>query len=186
MAFNSQSDFKGDVNITQSSEVTEDLNQVIIDVEIEILSKLLGDDLYLLLIADLDGNYAPQTQKYKDLVNGKEYKRAGYTVNYQGIKRMLRYFVYSEWLKTGRISNVSGGTVIETKDKSESLSRFEIRAEANRAYNKGMTLYLKAYDFLYNNSVDYPTWEYKDIYAKGFIETHTQSNGNDNYSRYHR
>lgn len=74
------------------------LQEIIDDVECEYLPQLLGVDLYVLFLADLDGNGVPQTQKYIDIfvkfqiqvTNGER------STIYQslGMKKMLKAIVY--------------------------------------------------------------------------------------------
>lgn len=159
MSFNAQSDFIGDVNITQSSDITTDLNQVITEVEKKMLRLLLGDNLYLLLIADLT-DWEPQNAPYIKLVDGEDYEVGDRTYIYEGIKKMLRYFVFAEWKMNNYASDTNTGTVRKTKELSDNLTKYEIEKESNQAWNRGVDLYKQCYYYLDYNSSDFETWDY--------------------------
>jgi hypothetical protein len=81
--------FVGEINIPNLSGTNNckpAVDQAIEQYEKEILIQLLGYKLYSLLVADLDENKAPQTQIYKDLVNGAEF-----THQWQGEEILLKW-----------------------------------------------------------------------------------------------
>jgi hypothetical protein len=101
MSFIDSTYFVGEINIPNAATETS-LTQAITQYEKEILIKLLGYKLYSLLIADLL-NGVPQTQKYLDLVNGKEfthyYNGGTYTIKWEGLKNtslqsLISYYVF--------------------------------------------------------------------------------------------
>ena len=127
MSFITITDFVGEFNISQNKYATTDYNAIITATEEAVLKDLLGEDLYLKLIADLNGSYVPQTAKYLELVNGKTYSVIngdGVTVNvnYQGIKKMLKYFT---WVRMGRLKSPtrgSGKIRIVTSERTSSIT----------------------------------------------------------------
>jgi hypothetical protein len=140
------SDFTGDCNISQSRFGKTDSDLLIAGTEERILKELLGYDLYLKLIADLNGSYVPQTQKYVRLVNGYTYtvvNADGVTVNvaYKGIKPMLKYFTYYDILlsKDNQASDV--GQVEPVQENSQRMSKNQLNRMLRTAYNKGVALY---------------------------------------------
>ena len=172
--FNSLTDFTGEFNITQSKYGDTDLTSIITVSEERILKDLLGEDLYLKLIADLSGG-VPQTQKYIDLVNGKTYSvvnEDGITVNvdYQGIKRMLRYFAYCDILKYQDSKNSEVGQVVSNQNNSTRLSdkSNQLTVKIEPYYNKGTELY--GFDIEnYSNYLTNPI--YGDIPITDFVDT---------------
>ncbi|MFA5234191.1 MAG: hypothetical protein WC390_07310 [Sulfurimonas sp.] len=155
--FNSITDFTGEINITQSKYGKTDLSLIIATVEEEILKSLLGEDLYLKLITDC-ATGVPVTQKYIDLVNGKTYSvdnEDGVTVNvnYQGIKKMLRYFTYAEILKYQESQNTEVGQVEADQNNSVRMSKSQLAVKIEKYYNNGIALY--GYDI--ENYSDYIT-----------------------------
>jgi hypothetical protein len=156
--FNLITDFTGEFNITQSKYGNSDLTLLITEVEEKILNDLLGEDLRLKFIADL-ASITP-TQKYIDLRDGKVYSvvnEDGVTVNvnYQGIKKMLKYFTYCEILKFQDSQNTEVGQVIPKQQNSTRLSEKpnQLSVKIEKYYNKGCDLY--GYDI--ENYSDYLT-----------------------------
>ncbi len=169
MSFNSQSDFTGDVNITQSSDIAPDFAKVITDTEKKYLRLLLGDDLYLLFIDDLDAG-VPQTEKYVNLLDGENYENGGYTWIYEGLKRMLRYFTFAEWKLVHYASDTNIGTVRKTKDTSENLTKYDIEKESFTAFNKGIVLYNQAFQYLDFMSISFETWIFTELKKKSHFQ----------------
>ena len=163
--FTKQSDFIGDVEITQSADVTEKLNAIIDTVEKNVLRLLLGDDLYILFKADLDAENEPQTDKYKNLLNGVTYDYGEEKRMFDGLKPMLRYFIYSEYIKYNSMQATTG-TVLPEKDNSTNLTNFDISELSNNAYNKGINYYRKAISYIAMNIEDYPTFDYTSLNYK--------------------
>jgi len=144
--FLSLADFTGECSLSQSRYGKTDSDLIIASTEERILKDLLGDDLYLKLIADLDGSYVPQTQKYQRLVNGYDYTVTNaygvtVTVNYKGIKPMLKYFTYYDILlsKDNQASDV--GQVEPVQENSQRMAKNQLNRILRTAYNKGVALY---------------------------------------------
>jgi len=138
--FNVVSDFIGEFNISQNKYATTDYTSVIATTEEKILKDLLGEDLYMKLIA------TPTTAPYADLVNGKTYSVVnidGVTVNinYQGIKKMLKYFTYAELLRYQETENTEVGQVEPSQTNSVRMAKNNLSAKISEAYNKGVKLY---------------------------------------------
>jgi len=74
------------------------MQEVIDDVECEYLPQLLGVELYVLFMADLDPQGVPQAQKYKDIYNKFQVQIDDCGTNriYQslGLKKILKAIVY--------------------------------------------------------------------------------------------
>lgn len=97
--------FTGEVNVPQASTepILTLVNAAITQYEKEILIKLLGYKLYSLLIADCAGATGlPVTQKYIDLVNGKEfthtYDGQEYTIKWEGLKNTAKISLISHYV----------------------------------------------------------------------------------------
>jgi len=162
MAFNSITAFTGECNISQDKYSSTDYNAIILATEEKILRDLLGGDLYNKLIADLNGSYVPQTQKYIDLVNGKTYQvenGEGVTVNvdYKGIKPMLKYFCYSQLLKSQDQQNSMVGQVEPVQENSQRPAKNRLNILVENAYNKGVELY----------GIDIENYSYNDSFIRG-------------------
>jgi len=111
--------FVGEIVIPNIKDNTTTLTQAIVQYEKEILINLLGYKLYSLLIADLDDGI-PQTQIYKDLVDGAEfthnYRGTDYLLKWEGLKNtakqsLIAYYVYYQHVQR-EITQLSGVGVL--------------------------------------------------------------------------
>ncbi len=165
--FVTQDEFKGDIQITQSADISSNLTEIIEKSEKKYLRLLLGDDLYLKLIADLN-NGIPQTQKYKDLMDGVTYSNGARNIIYDGLRQMLRYFCYSEYIKINYV-DTSIGFVKQDKVNSDNIGNLFTEDNSNKAFNKGLQLYKSAYVFIIYKLDDYPTFSYTDLKYKSLF-----------------
>lgn len=146
------------------------------DVIYDVLNDLLGADLYNKLLADLDANKKPQTQKYKNLVDGMPYYdtlRNNKIVNYQGINDMLKYFVFCEYKLFKLSYDATTGTVQPNNENSIVLTDIQLKSYLQKYYTKAVFLYRKVVKFLkdnyLNNQNDYFTSvEYANWYPKPY------------------
>ena len=111
MSFIEDTYFTGEIKLWEigTGKVNNsNLTQAIAQYEPEILKMLLGYKLYSLLIADLNGSGIPQTQKYIDLVNGKEFTHEidgqTLTLKWEGLKNsaklsLIAYYVYYKYVE---------------------------------------------------------------------------------------
>jgi len=188
--------FTGDIKI--SNPVNENqLLQAIEQYEKEILIKLLGYELYALLQADLtDG--VPQTQIYKDLVNGAafthEFRDEEISLKWEGLKNdakvsLISYYVFFNFVE--RDITPYYGTGISFAPKGKDWERAEPVNKLCYVWEKMRELYGKipveykdsfkypikgsdmgyvfntapsAYNFLYANKDDYPTWIFTPLW----------------------
>lgn len=151
-------DFIGEVNLDLSNDanVQAQFEALGRQVQDDYLRDLLNDKLYNDLIADLDGSGNPQTQNFIDLVDGKTYLTpGGATSNYEGLKRMLKYFVYSETLDFNWSRNVSTGQITNTNENSQTINRADLRKVRSKIHNKAVNLYNSAGVFINDNYEDY-------------------------------
>lgn len=125
MSFIDSTYFVGEINIptlTGANSNATTLNQAITQYEKEILIELLGYKLYSLLIADCtDG--VPNTQIYKDLVNGVEfdlnYRGEVITLKWEGLvndakQSLLAYYTYYKYIER-EVTHLSGVGVALTQ-----------------------------------------------------------------------
>ena len=114
MSITLTSDFTGEVNISKNKFTVADLQAYVDRVEEDVLKKMLGDTLYLTFKADSFGNDTGSRDRFKELLNGLEYtdpSDSAYTIDYVGLKRMLRLFVYAEYLPEQAYQNTIIGEV---------------------------------------------------------------------------
>lgn len=108
MAFIDSTYFVGEINIPNAS-TEAGLTQAMAQYEKEILVQLLGYKLYSLLMADCTGlGGIPVTQKYIDLVNGKEFSHEyggeTITLKWEGFKNsakisLIAYYIFYRYLE---------------------------------------------------------------------------------------
>lgn len=178
-------DFKGEINLDLSSDpnVIAQFETLGRQIEDDILQDLLNDKLYNDLIADLDLSGDPQTSPYTELVDGETYiNDAGQTIIYQGLKRMLRYFIYEQYLDFQWSSNASTGQSTTENENSTLLTRSALRKVRARIQNKAVNLYSKAATYINEkntdlfSATDYGFWRPKKKKYLGKITTVTHSN----------
>lgn len=161
MAFIDSTYFKGEIAIPGASSETA-LTTAITQYEKEILIKLLGYKLYSLLEADLV-NDAPVTQKYIDLVNGKEftlsYNGADHLVKWEGLintakESLLAYYVYYKYVERNITSFY--GTGVSQTNTQEGWQRVSPESKMINAWERIRELYGKIppqYKRYYNRPV---------------------------------
>lgn len=128
------------------------------------LRELLGDGLYYALVNDLDANGEPQTQKYTDLVDGKEYVYDNETIFYFGIKPFLSYHWLALNMREGNVRQADYGNVVfddNPQDNMVSVSQKQIdRVNAHLMTN--VTSYRNnIVRFLNENDSEYEQWDGK-------------------------
>jgi hypothetical protein len=159
LTFLTINDFIGEVNLDLSndSNVQAQFEAMAGQIEEDYLRDLLNDKLYEDFINDLIGG-VPQTQNFIDLLNGKTYVNpSGETVKYDGLKRMLKYFIYSETLDYNWSNNASTGQLTSNNENSTLINRADLRKVRAKIHNKGINLYNKAATFINDNYTDYFT-----------------------------
>ena len=139
--FITKADFIGEINISQNQYTTEDLQSFIDEFEVKYLKKLLGDDLYLKVI-DLEGD------EYDELIEGVVYETTnenGVVVNvdYTGIRQMLAYFIYFEYIRKQPYKNTNAGTQTSNSETATAVTKQEINSIATNIFNKAVDLYGK-------------------------------------------
>ena len=184
LLFITTSDFIGEINLdlNNDTDVSASFESLGRQIEDDILLDLLNDKLLNDLTADLVAG-EPQTQIYIDLVDGVTYENtAGETVNYAGLKRMLRYFVWADYLEINRSQNVSTGQMISINENSTPLTKGQLIKVRKPIQNKAVRLYNQAAIFINDNYTDYFSnsdygfWQPKKKKYLGSVITQTYSN----------
>jgi len=186
--------FVGEINIPNligPNSNSVNLSQAINQYEEEILIDLLGYKLYSLLIADLDVTFVPQSQIFKDLVDGAEFNHSlngvDVLLKWKGLRNsslqsLLAYYVFYKYVERD-VTHLSGAGVILAK--GEKGSRASSMNKMINAWERMRKLYgivppqyrgyylngirpetvfnadPSAYNFLYANKADYPDWIFK-------------------------
>lgn len=123
---------------------------------------LLGDEVYIAMLADLDSSNDPQTAPYIDLIAGVNYvANNGRNTIFVGIKKMLTYFVYSEFIKNNRLTNFQSGTVKMTYENADNADVKYVNHLAHKRWNEGVSLYNgEVFDYILFNQASFTNWEF--------------------------
>lgn len=142
-------------------------SDIVEQVEESILRDLLGNTLYNAFIADLDESNEPQTQKWIDFKNGKDYTDT-ILIHYTGIEKMLVAFAfYTLILEVNE--NSSTGFTKNSNQNSRVYNEFEKRSLAYKSYNFGVNFYAQAERFLAFYPDDFTEWYHKTKSYKNLI-----------------
>jgi len=138
-----------------SNKHTEDTVQAYIDEnEVPYLEDMLGCELAALFIADLV-NGVPQTQRFINIFDPFCFDDDCHGIQKsEGIKVMLKYFIYWEYIKQQRINNTNTGDVVNENEVSRVARPPETKLYST--YNKGIKTYDAIQWFICKNLTDYP------------------------------
>lgn len=159
--------FVGEIAVPNAANETA-LTQAIAQYEKEILISLLGYKLYSLLIADCTGvGGVPVTQKYLDLVNGKEFTHTyygdTYTLKWDGLTNattkisLIAYYVWYNYVKRDITRLYSTGISMATPAAGGGWERANPTYKLADVYERMRVLYGKI-----------PP-EYKPVYVRPVI-----------------
>jgi hypothetical protein len=132
---------------SETLDINDNFNGNIDRYEPEILTDLLGYELYKALLADLDGNGDPQTQRFIDLIDGAEFtfEYGGYDVNekWNGFRNaekisICSYYVYYKYRSDTDTFYTSGGQSQALTENSDAVSQY---AKLTDAWNRMIDLY---------------------------------------------
>lgn len=171
--FIDQNSFIGELNI-EFSNIVPDVQFAAFSAQFEIdtLSQVLGDKLYSDLLADLDINDEPVTQKFIDLLNGKDYRvdGNGRFISYKGLILMLNYLCYDAYVQHKETYPTPSGVAKPTVENSNRLTQGAVKNETtNKNYNKGVKYYnsvvffVNEFEQTYFENSDYSYWTPKKM-----------------------
>lgn len=174
-------DFTGYYKIAQDGNSATLLTAYIEKYEKEYLVDLLGYDLYLLFIADLTAN-VPQTTRFLTIFNElsyntnsgdvvfipSEYNDSDYAKRYRqkskvptlstGIIKMLKGFIYFEFVKEYGVQVSQTGVVIGKNENSDTSDSKALGLVESR-YNDSINSYKVIQNYINANSEMYPEYE---------------------------
>lgn len=136
--------------------------------EESVLRDLLGNTLYTEFINDLDGSNEPQTQKWKDFKDGKDYTDS-ILINYVGISEMLVAFCFYALILDNYESSSTGFTK-NLNQNSRVFNEHEKKALAYKSYNKGVNFYTQSEKFIEFYSTSFENWYHKTKSYKHLID----------------
>ena len=147
-------DFKGQYAVSQSCYGS--LNDYIVKYEKQFLIELLGAELYLLYIADLDGAtpQAPQTQRFIDIHNSFNLDEDNCIRSSEGLRQMIVQFIYFYYTRDTNFSPSDSG-VMRTVSEVSSILPYN-GYNLIESYNQGVKNYHEVQWFICDNSDIYP------------------------------
>ena len=137
-------DFDGQFEMPSNSYTDAQIEMYIEDVQEEQLTDLLGYDLYNEFMTALD---ATPDVKWTNLRYGDTYQDGEYLRKFKGIKDMLKYFTYFEYMRSLRIeARETGFRLPDGTNSDEAGNLGTVRLK--RMYNKGIAIYQDAYFYI--------------------------------------
>lgn len=169
MAFNTFADFNtGKYKIAQDNFSQATLTAYITKFEKRYLQDLMGIELYNLFVADLVANI-PQTQRFEDIYNEFAEDDDGLVsglsgmassgnkiVRSEGIKEMLKGFIFFEYNRDLPVKNTMTGNVQEDNENSKVLT--SLKAGITEKYNEAIATYKAIQWKLEDESATYPEY----------------------------
>lgn len=135
-------EFSVGVNNNENNNLLETINFV----ERDVLTSLLGARLYNELQTDLaiNNDGTATAQKWIDFINGVSYvdpSANDYDINYQGILRMLKGFVFWQYISEHQYKRTSVGVRVVNAENSSETDTRKSNALLSRKYNQSVDLY---------------------------------------------
>lgn len=143
MAILTTADFEGEFELPVGQYINSKIDLYITQVEEDYLTDLLGHRLYSEFIAALAGT---PDQKWVDLRDGDTYGTDD-EFKFKGLKQMLKYFTYYEYMRYAEVQNSKIGNVVNDATNAEpagTLGKMVIK----RMYNKGVDIYCDAINYI--------------------------------------
>ena len=153
------SEFTGFYKDSQNSYSKAELQLFIDKFEKLYLCRLLGADLYEDFINDLvDG--VPQSQKYVDIFNAFCKSEGRCLYQSEGMKEMLKGFIYYEYVTTQNFQNTIAGTQRNESDNATQVSVTNLYRNSEQRFNLGVETYrsiqwliCEDYDTYFNDTI---------------------------------
>jgi len=147
-------DFVGKYAVSQSCY--DGLDTYIEKYEKDFLVRLMGAELYLLFIADLDAAtpQVPQTTRFLDLYNSFDIDESNCIRSSEGLRQMIVQFVYFYYSRDINFEPTDSGMMRTVSEVSSILPYTGFNLV--ESYNEGITNYKEIQWFICDNSDVYP------------------------------
>lgn len=179
-------------NIPNLNSLSDQFSAYVDEQEEIILKRLLGYQLYTEFVAGIAAT--PLANKWKNLRDGAEYTYLDVTYRWDGMKALLKPFIYSVWLRDTFDSHSGGGIIISGPENAEVISpntrivrawnQYCMKAGASSRYNGyldwfddfevdnlyGIAMRNTLFGFLYANSSDYTTLAFSPPNTQNFFD----------------
>lgn len=175
----SAQDFKGMIMLPQINAiintgvasvnpVLDSLTEFIIEKEPEVLTKLLGFEMYNAMINAL--NIPDPAERWINLRDGVAYTVNGISYVCLGVKPIILRYVYYWWLRQEATQTTGVGEAI---NKTENAQRTSPAQKQTTAWNDMVKLCKSTYHYLYANLSLYPefhvqSYDVSDCYYLGY------------------
>lgn len=137
-------DFDGQFEMPSNSYTDSQIELYIANVQEDYLTDLLGHDLYNEFMTALAGTPDAKWTKLRD---GDTYEDGEYLRKFKGIKEMLKYFTYFEYMRSLKIEARETGLRMPDGTNSEEAGVYGTM-RLKRMYNKGIAIYQDAYFYI--------------------------------------
>lgn len=121
------------------------------------LIRLLGVSLYNSFIADLDAQGVPQDPNYLAFYNSFVDEANGCNCESQGMKEMLKAFIYFHWARDANVRLTTTGAKRSKGENSENLDNSAL--DMTTRYNEGVNSFECIQRFLCMDSETYPSYK---------------------------
>lgn len=134
------------------------LNSYITKVERKYLLQLLGAELYDLFIADLTLTtpQVPQSQIYLDFFNEFHIEIDGCNLTSEGIKEMLKAFIYFHWMRDATYRKTTFG--VTTASAENATNNIYQGFNLVESYNQGVDIANTIQWYIQDNEPNYPLY----------------------------
>ena len=148
-----KTDFKGEYNISKTCY--DQLDFYIEKYEHYYLVRLLGAELYTLLISDLTENdpQVPQTTRFLNIFNAFSIDDNDGLFCSDGIRKMLVQLIYFHYVVELQTENTASGTVMNSVELGVNAA---YKNNLNIVYNEGVTNACTIQWYIWNNKLEYP------------------------------
>jgi len=171
MSFIDKTYFIHEINIPEDDY--KDLSTIITRYEKEVLQQLLGYELWKALDDDLVSG-VPQTQRFIDLVDGKEYTVGSSTIKWNGLQNtdkisLIAYYTFYWYLRNHTTNTSTLGEVGSNMENAivvspaQRLSGAWHRLRELYGFAAQNSLIPSAYNFLQEYESTYSEWEFTEI-----------------------
>ena len=148
-----KTDFKGEYNTSKTCY--DQLDFYIEKYENYYLVRLLGSELYNLLISDLTATdpQVPQTTKFLNVFNPFSIDEHSYLYYSEGIRKMLVQFIYFHYVRENQVINSASGTVTNSVELGVNA---KFMGNIVQVYNQGVKNACAIQWYINENELEYP------------------------------
>ncbi len=99
--------------------------QIMFETEVKDIQPLLGVDLYQAMIQDREKEAAEREERFSDLIGGKIWETGGKVYNMRGLKYVLAYMFYANYMEQSSVADTFSGFVQHNFTESSQIDPIE-------------------------------------------------------------